>query len=156
MDNKQFFEVDIECQSCNGTGLYVGVCERDGCAVVCHTCNGSGMFHHKFKYKLFTGRKLCNKIERVFKNTCGYVHSAKDCTNQGRTIKFSEGGIKYAEWLAGGQPKPMKSLYCPKQWTNQQWSCEMHDYGSLITECKQYLDKSKCWDIYEAEQANKK
>ena len=32
----------IECQACGGTGLYKGMAERDGAAVVCSCCNGTG------------------------------------------------------------------------------------------------------------------
>ena len=35
-------EFDCECESCKGTGLYVGMAEREGSAVVCHTCKGTG------------------------------------------------------------------------------------------------------------------
>lgn len=33
----------IECQACKGTGLYKGMAERDGAAVVCSHCHGTAM-----------------------------------------------------------------------------------------------------------------
>lgn len=35
-------EIQIECPACHGTGLYQGMCEQDGCAVVCTKCDGKG------------------------------------------------------------------------------------------------------------------
>ena len=57
-------EIQIECPSCKGTGLYVGVCERDGCAVVCTQCKGKG--YTTYRYNDFTGRKIREGIKRVF------------------------------------------------------------------------------------------
>ena len=34
-------EIQIECPACHGTGLYQGMCEQDGCAVVCTECGGN-------------------------------------------------------------------------------------------------------------------
>ncbi|GAH55007.1 unnamed protein product, partial [marine sediment metagenome] len=38
-------EYDCECNDCKGTGLYTGMAEGDGFAVVCHACNGTGKRH---------------------------------------------------------------------------------------------------------------
>jgi len=67
-------EITIECSGCNGSGLYVGMAERDGSAVICHHCKGTGKT--TFKYNEFTGLKIREDILRVFKTTCGYVHSS--------------------------------------------------------------------------------
>jgi len=61
--------IDMECRSCEGTGLYSGMCEPKGVAVVCHTCNGSGC--EKLSYKPFIGRKprtdiICSSFKRKY------------------------------------------------------------------------------------------
>jgi hypothetical protein len=35
-------EVKTECNSCSGTGLYCGMCEPVGTAVICINCGGTG------------------------------------------------------------------------------------------------------------------
>jgi DnaJ-class molecular chaperone len=63
---KQSIDLDIVCQSCQGTGLYVGMAERDGAAVVCSTCEGTGRYAYHFEYKPFTERaKPPRKIKSV-------------------------------------------------------------------------------------------
>lgn len=55
--------IDVECQSCSGTGLYRGMCEGPGEAVVCLRCDGSGkaVIH----YKPFTGRQERDGVKTV-------------------------------------------------------------------------------------------
>ncbi len=48
-------KVNVECSACGGTGLYSGMCEGEGCAVICLGCSGSGMA--TLTYKPFTHRK---------------------------------------------------------------------------------------------------
>ena len=38
--DKIILEADVECTSCSGTGLYQGMAERDGTAVICYQCDG--------------------------------------------------------------------------------------------------------------------
>ena len=155
-------ELDIQCKSCSGTGLYVGMAEKDGCAVVCTTCKGRG--GHILTYTPYTGRKLRADIMRVFKRGCGYVQSCNDVlTKDGVLIKFSEGGATYKDWLEGVPLKPVKELYCPYMWEGQDMQCSDHPehdmymarcrdglrIGEDINKCKHYSDKKQCWDMYE-------
>jgi len=48
---KEKIELDIVCQSCDGTGLYKGFAEKDGAAVVCSRCDGTGKEHYVFVYE---------------------------------------------------------------------------------------------------------
>ena len=48
-------ELQIQCRSCNGTGLYCGFAEPKGTAVVCRNCGGSGA--EIIRYEPYTGRK---------------------------------------------------------------------------------------------------
>ena len=150
---KKVFEVDIKCQSCGGTGLYVGLDERDGAAVVCYTCKGTGKQHHKFTYEEFTERVVRDDVRRVFKTTCGYVHSADDVVADAETILFSTAGVSYERWLLGNEPMPLKTLYCPKMWTHQKWdseSCKKHcRAGSSINHCPNKCNMAQCWEEYE-------
>lgn len=147
-------EIKIECPSCKGTGLYVGVCERDGCAVVCTTCGGKG--YTTYKYNDFTGRKVREGIKRVFEKTCGYVHGADDYTTKdGETIHFSNYGCSYEDWLNGAEPKPMEELVCPYVYYNKgigsepfKKCCTGIPSLGLITSCKHYTNKAKCWEEF--------
>ncbi len=157
MTEQKTFEAKIECQSCDGTGLYVGLAEQDGAAVVCHTCKGTGCYNHKFTYAKFTSRNVRKDVERVFGNSCGYIHSANDVKSKDGLIEFSKGGVSYTDWLKGNKPLPLKKLYCPMLWTGQQWSsplyCKDDFFGGIISNCPYRLEHgmSKCWEEYERE-----
>ncbi len=146
-------ELKIVCQSCNGTGLYVGMAERDGAAVICTTCKGAGCQNYKFAYEDFVQRKARNGVVRVFKTSAGYIHSGKDANG----VKFSQGGVSYDEWLKGQEPGPIKELYCPKQWTSQSWNsktCDEHCHaGCYIPKCSYRSEMAKCWAEYDQKQA---
>jgi hypothetical protein len=153
--------VECECSRCDGTGLYQGMCEKDGAAVVCHYCAGSGK--SSIQYTPFTGRKESKNINRVFGETAGYVHGVTDIIIDGVKIAFSRGGCTYEEWKAGMQPKPIKELYCPYQWSAQSLQHEDHKayklykeqcnkvlrVSSFISECKNRCNMAQCWKRYE-------
>lgn len=92
--------ITIECKFCGGTGLYKGMAERDGCAVICSSCQGTGKT--EFTYNEFEGRKPMENVTRVFEGSFGYIHSDKNCTTEeGKTIHFSQYGCTYEEWQKG-------------------------------------------------------
>ena len=144
-------EIQIECPTCNGTGLYQGMCEHDGCAVVCTRCGGKG--YTTFKYNEFTGKKVKEGVKRVFEKTCGFVHGADDYTcPDGKVIHFSQYGCTYQEWLNGAEPKPMEELVCPYVYYNKGIGSEpfercRHGIPVLgrIPDCAFYSDKARCW-----------
>ena len=150
-------KLQIVCQSCSGTGLYIGLAEQDGAAVICFICKGTGCQEYEFKYEDFVSRKKRNDVVRVHKTSGGYCLSGKDVEVNGVLIEFSKGGVSYEEWLAGKQPTPMKKLYCPLQWTNQQWFsplyCKDKYFGGLISECPYRKEHglTKCWEEYRKE-----
>ena len=94
------------------------------------------------------------KTHEKYCRTCGYVHSAKDENG----IEFSKGGVSYQGWLNGEEPKPLKELYCPLQWTGQTWKsplfCKDTFFGGLISECpyRNEHGTSNCWAAYELSQ----
>lgn len=155
-------EGDIQCSACFGTGVYVGMAERDGAAVICSRCDGSG--HMKWTSTLykFTGRKIKSGVERVYANGGGYMISSKDVTREdGTIIKFSQAGVSYDKWIEGQKPEPIRDLLCPFQHTdhalqskdvNDLYKTRCRDSlecGRLISDCKHQKDKAKCWEIYE-------
>lgn len=164
------FTVNIVCRSCDGTGLYAGMAERDECAVVCCTCDGTGCEKLSIEYTPFTERKRRDGIKRVFLHSSMYIHSAHDITTvDGKLIEFSKGGCTYEQWLNGEKPKPVKELYCPYMWTRQGMQSSSHEghrfyknhcllsqkfIAGYISQCQEkHRDKAKCWELYEKELA---
>lgn len=147
---KKIFKANIECQSCDGTGLYSGMGESRDCAVVCIKCKGTGEYLYTFTYTPFSGRVYRTDIKRVFARTCGIKHDADDYTNEdGNIIEFSKGGASYKHWINGAELKPMKTLYCPKMWTDQKWNSETCKAnmrcGNSISACPMHEMMHKCW-----------
>lgn len=145
-------KIKIECPECKGTGLYKGMAERDGCAVICNKCAGTGFVY--FHYNEFTEKKKRNDVKRVFERTCGYVHSAENVVcDDGKELHFANYGCTYEEWLNGETPKPMEELYCPFIYYNKGYGSEPLpkcniDLGQRISDCKFYSDKANCWKEY--------
>jgi hypothetical protein len=138
--------------------------ERDGAAVVCSNCKGTGA--ETIIFERFEERKPAKGVERIFKTSAGYIHTSSGTiiTDEGRNVDFSEGGCTYREWLDGAEPKPLKNLYCPYQWTEQRLQskdvnglyknrCDKHLLpGGYITKCKEHSDMETCWAIYEGKE----
>ena len=55
--------VKSACESCGSTGLYSGMCEKSGQAVVCLDCDGTGCC--VIEYKAFMGRQRRYDIKKV-------------------------------------------------------------------------------------------
>jgi hypothetical protein len=86
-------QIDAECSSCGGTGLYSGMCEGPGIAVVCLRCEGTGC--EKVYYRPFAGRKKKKGIKVVYRSGGGFI--ATGCGPRGN-------GITYKEFEAGKFP----------------------------------------------------
>lgn len=56
-------EVLRECEACSGTGLYSGMCEVKGTAVVCLRCGGAGGVREGIA--LFVRRKRLRGIKTI-------------------------------------------------------------------------------------------
>ena len=90
----------VQCKSCSGSGVYVGMCERDGAAVVCHVCEGTGKCNYKFEYQEFTGRKKREDVTRVYKQGYGFVIApAKINFSRNGKIDMEEEGVSYDDFL---------------------------------------------------------
>ena len=154
---------EAECESCSGTGLYQGMCEKDGAAVICSCCKGTGRRTIEFTYNKFTGRKDLKVVERVYITAGGYGICAQDITTkEGNTIKFSEAGCSYRDWKNGVEPKPIEDLHCPYIHTSQRMQNQEHKahslyktccyeylgFGSSLASCKLFKSKDLCWKEY--------
>lgn len=164
-ETEDYYILDIEkaCGSCDGTGLYVGMAEKAGAAVVCHTCKGTGKVTLKQKYPKFKGRKKREGVRRVFQTAGAYGIAAEDVTTEeGKTFHFSRYGCTYEDWLKGATPRPIEDLHCPYQHTNQHLQNRDHPayklynercnrdcmLGMYIPDCKLRPDMKACWRRY--------
>jgi len=152
--------VAIECQACTGTGLYVGLAERDGTAVVCHTCKGTG--ESTTTYRPFVERQPAPRgVQRVHL-AMGYVLSTKE--------PRCNGGVPITEWAPGVAIPPDEPLYCPYLYTSQEWCAfketrsyttpngKSHSYqtapigaGMDISACPRWPETAECWKRYHAD-----
>lgn len=148
-------DLDILCADCKGTGLYDGMAERDGVAVVCTQCTGSGRYAYHFEYQPFTERQPApSAITRVHVGR-GYILSEQhpEC----------DGGVPVTEYVPGMTVPADEKLYCPYLYTHQEWCAKPEkwheDYppaapilaGAYISSCKHWGDKSDCWRRFHAD-----
>ena len=152
--------IDISCPSCQGTGVYVGMSERHGAAVVCYKCDGTGKT--EYHYEEFTKRKVREDVTRVYKSSYGYVIAPKELEfkNYGG-IDMRKEGVSYEEFLNGDTPKHIEKLGCPMM--ADQGACHSKDgfidecfscglmYGGSITNCKHQKYKAECWERFNNE-----
>ena len=163
------FEDDVVCPSCKGSGLYQGMAERKGCAVVCYQCDGTGKKHVIHEYEKFEKQKIINNVARVFKTAGGYGITAEDVTTkEGVTIHFSQAGATYKDWLAGKELLPIRELHCPVihfgqgtpigEWfkghdvakrNKIKYDITQPECGWEFTKCKE-INTHRCWAFYDA------
>ena len=156
-------KMDIVCPSCDGTGVYVGLGERDGASVVCSYCKGTGKYEYTYHYEKFTKRKVKEGVKRVYKSSYGYVIAPKelDFKEHGR-IDMSKEGVSYEEFLNGDMPDHVESLGCPM--IASQGDChkvkgfidECNNlngrYINYIPECNNQCNKAECWKRFKGGQ----
>lgn len=149
---KQLFEIAEVCPACKGTGLYVGMAERDGAAVVCHDCKGTGCHRFRHEYEVFTGRNDAPEgVRRVYQVNPGI------CIG-GNLTDF--GGMPLKEWELGSPFAPgMEDRIhaCPA------WFYQFVDYKKkpnwdvcrlgMFSACPGFKDKKKCWERWDKEYA---
>lgn len=163
-------EMEIQCKSCDGTGVYVGMCERGGAAVVCKTCKGTGKQHFKFEYEEFTGLKSRDDVIRVYADSYGYYIAPKDVSFGAAIgkIDLRKEGVSYADFKNGVMPEHIKTLVCPmladqgachdiKGFVNM---CEkLHGgclWGVSLAKCKNQPNKADCWERFNQGQKSSK
>ena len=154
-------EMTIQCQSCKGTGVYVGMAERDGAAVVCQNCKGTGKYNYKFEYEDFTGLKTRDDVTRVYKQSYGFIIAPKVLDFKGHgEIDMQKEGVSYSEFIAGNMPEHTKQLACPmladqaachriKGFVEE---CERLDgrclLGRSLSSCGNQPQKDSCWERF--------
>lgn len=147
-----------ECDSCNATGLYVGMGERDGAAVVCHYCKGSGSRDVTIKYRDFDGRKDRKGVTRVFQVNPG-IGIGEDQSK--RLTLASFGGMPYSDWKDGAKFErgdEMRKFTCPA-WFYQcadsklkpEWDECNAALGRSFSQCPNFANKDACWRQFDRE-----
>jgi hypothetical protein len=151
------FTVYEKCPACKGTGIYVGMAERDGMGVVCYQCKGTGCFHFTHTYEEFVVREKRTGVKQVLEVNPGIAVG----TGNG-SYKLSDfGGMPYSDWLLG---KPftvgmeMRKFTCPVQWyqtanykKKPEWEECYSLLGSYISKCKNFPTKAACWRRWDEE-----
>ena len=148
-------EREAACAACQATGLFVGMAERSGAAVVCYKCKGTGMVRLRFEWDDFTGRKPRDGVLRVYRCNPGIV------IGEGGGYRLDDfGGLPTDAWRRGepfGPGTEDRAHTCPA-WFYQsadyarkpQWAeCE----GGLFSSCRKFPDKAACWRRFDAEEA---
>jgi hypothetical protein len=150
------FEVDEKCPSCKGTGLYVGMAERDGAAIKCYTCKGTGRHHFVHHYEPFVARAARRDIERVYEVNPG-IGIGK---GHGEYELSDFGGMPYDDW-ARGKPFPAGSEN--RRFTCPAWWYQSADYEKkpnwldcavlgMFSNCPHFTTKHRCWERWDREQ----
>ena len=144
-------KIERACQSCGATGLYVGMAERGGAAVVCHTCKGTGKETMVIDWEPFTGRKDIYGVSVVFKVNPGI------CVAPG----VVPGGMAYEAWKRGEEFGPgmeMRKHTCPCWWyqtedynRRPEWDECNSTLGSTFSKCPHFADKAACWERFDKE-----
>ena len=155
---KHKIEFDAKCESCNGSGLYVGMAEKDGAAIVCVSCKGTGKVHEVITYEDFEKKKKRRGVKRVFKCNCGIGIGAGKTDKHGQISLEDFGGMPYKDWFAGKKFPPkseMRKFSCPV------WYYQSADYDKKphwkecgfgsFRDCKYFSTKEKCWDRFDLE-----
>ena len=141
-----------ECSKCFGTGLYQGMGEREGVAVVCHQCLGTGSF--TIEWEPFTGRKPMPGIERVFETNPGVTLG-----NSPGYLLEDLGGLSYAEWQINPtfpRGSEVRAVACPAQWAQSTWKAkpgwsECVGIGQDFKECSRFRLRAVCWARWDRE-----
>ena len=157
---KKVVEFDEHCPRCNGTGLYSGMAEHDGAAVVCHTCKGTGCHKFRHEYDEFAGRVDRAEVKRVYQTNPGIVIGC------GRGHKLEDfGGITLEAWKSGAHftaGTENRAFTCPCWWYQSadyklkpDWKECNESLGGSFSDCPHFNDKSKCWERFDQEQKSK-
>lgn len=144
--------IEIQCEDCRGSGLYRGMWERDGFAVVCFRCKGTGK--RLFEYVPAGPRSTKAGVTRVIQCNPGIVVGGDD------PQEF--GGMSYEDWLKGKPFPPgseMRRFTCPAWWfqcvpgggkPEWDWCNEGMRLGDRFSGCKRFACKERCWERWDA------
>lgn len=149
-------QIEVACVECGATGLYSGMGERDGAAVVCFRCKGTGAA--TVTYDDFEGRKPPRKaVRRVYQTNPGI------CIGEGNGHKLEDfGGVPYEDWKRDGSfPKrgaENREFTCPAWWYQSadykrkpDWDACNSQLGSSFSSCRYFASKKNCWKRFDEE-----
>ena len=137
-----------ECDSCKGSGLYVGLGERDGLAVLCSRCMGQGYTENIVEYNAFAGRKNRDGITHVIYVNPGIV----------LTPELVDEAVPVQEWQQNGNTalhKAGRSFFCPASWAQRTGLIKSPNWpecvrpGIKFTSCPHYETRAKCWESFD-------
>ena len=145
-------ELEAVCKTCTGTGLYVGIAEQGGDAVVCHTCKGSGCNKIEIEYEPFHNRQdPSSEITRIYQTGVGVI-SHPD---------FTSGGVSVQEWQADSSSArragaEMRSHTCPAWWYqtadySKKPNWDECAWGGSFSQCRYFPEKAGCWERFDRE-----
>jgi len=154
---KKVIEFDKICQSCDGTGIYVGLAERDGAGVVCYSCKGSGCVSVHIEYEPFLKRSPRDDVKHVYEVNPGI------CIGTGKgQYKLSDfGGIPLMDWASGkqfGLQTENRLFTCPAWWYQSADYKKKPNWDTCLgigafSGCDNYHKKSECWKRFDNENA---
>ncbi len=90
---EQELSVEVECESCHGSGVYSGYAEPVSVGVVCTCCKGTGKATKT--YKAFTGRKTRTDVKLVRREL-----NPTDPLGSKRVYSY----VSYEDFVAGKMP----------------------------------------------------
>jgi hypothetical protein len=153
---KKTIEIDEKCKSCNGTGLYVGMAERDGAAIVCSTCKGTGCHKFKHEYEDFICKDERGGVRRVYQTNPGI------CIGEANGYLLEDfGGMSVKEWLVGfpfERGMENRRFTCPCWWYQSadyklkpNWKECGESLGRSFSHCPKFVAKAGCWTRFDRE-----
>jgi hypothetical protein len=153
-------EIECACSDCKSTGLYVGMAEARGAAVVCNSCEGTGKKIKKIEWDDFKGRKELPNIKRVYATNPG-IMIGEDKTRDIHLEDF--GGMPYSDWLSGRPWAPGledRKHTCPAWWYqsfNYKLKPTFPDCRGVVafSDCHSFATKNICWGRWDKEYAPK-
>lgn len=152
VDGIHTIEIEQQCPQCGGTGLYIGMAEKDGFSVQCHGCKGTGKSIFKHSWSEFKGRVENESAKFVIAVNPGI------CVGLGNGEYEPEyfGGIPYEDWKNGAEIPEMRNCTCPAWWyqladyeKKPDWDicCSFGTFSS----CANYENKVECWKRWDIE-----
>lgn len=147
-------EQDAACGACQATGLYVGMAERCGAAVVCYQCKGTGKVRHRFEWDDFTGRQPRADVRRVYQCNPGIA------IGEGNGHRLEDfGGLSVEAWerdQSFGPGTEDRAHTCPA-WFYQSADSSRQPHwkeclvAGMFSRCQHFHNKAACWRRFDTE-----
>ena len=152
----QIREWSQECHSCHGTGVYRGMGEGDGAAVVCITCKGTGKEEVRHRFQEFTGRKINPDVRRVYRTGAGIKLQA-ELVARGSLLRGVAKGPGIRQRQRKGNPgirMPRPVVSRPGQNLGNRTEMDGMRQRPILPEMPELRTKGKCWERWDQEHEN--